>query len=224
MTFPFPAAAPPTFFSAGAFTYVGADRTASSDGDLIVLLQYAATSTAPALPTGYTSVVTVVVNGGRENAEGEWSVYGYASMRVCYATSSSATRTTAISGTGYKTLVIASPFGSGANTVTVTSVPAGSVSTEGYGEAVGFLEVGVDSGSATTTPSANSSFTAGTVDATSRDYFIQHNASAGRDAFGNYDAEVSFWDGNFTANSTATLVSGTGVESTSVQWFALGIS
>ena len=224
MTFPFPVAAPPTFFSAGAFTYVGADRTASADGDLIVLLQYAATATAPALPTGYTSVVTAAVSGARENAEGEWSTDGYASMRVCYATSSSATRTTSISGTGYKTLVIASPFGSGTNTVTVTPVAAGSVSTAGYGGAVGFLEVGVDSASVTMSPSADSSYTAGTVDSTARDYFIQHNASAGRDAQGAYDAEVSFWDGNYAASSTATLVSGTGVETTSVAWFALGIS
>lgn len=231
MTFPFPAAAPPNLRVAGALTYVGTDRATSADGDIIYIIQ-AVTGTGsgpniPATPTGYTAVTSGNYFGYGETDGGDFN-YAYVSWKICYAISSSGTRTTGITGL-VKTLVAGSPYGSGGGTISRSDVSAGSISTSGYNDCVGFIEIGV-TGASTAGAFATATYTPGTIDAASRDqgvsqsYAVVGSGGSGR-SYGVVDMQVSFWDGNYVPSNSVTLTSGSGDKAyTSTYWHALSLT
>ena len=231
MTFPFPAAAPPNLRVAGALTYVGTDRTTSADGDIIYIVQAvigAGTGpNIPATPTGYTAVTSGNYYGYGETAGGDFN-YQYVSWKICYAISSSGTRTTGITSL-VKTMVVGSPYGSGAATISRSDVSAGSVFTSGYSDCVGFIEIGV-TGQSLGGFSSTVTYTPGTVDEASRDQGVSQSyavAGSGGESksYGVVDMEISLWDGNYVPDGSVTLTSGSGSRpTTSTYWHALSLA
>jgi hypothetical protein len=216
---------------AGALTYVGTDRTTSGDGDIIYIIQ-AVTGTGtgpnvPATPTGYTAVASGNYYGYGETGGGDFN-YAYVSWKICYAISSSGTRTTGITGL-VKTMVVGSPYGSGAATISRSDVSAGSVSTSGYSDCVGFIEIGV-TGESTGGFSSTVTYTPGTVDGASRDQGVSQSyvvAGLGGEStsYGVVDMEISLWDGNYVPDGSVTLTSGSGSRpTTSAYWHALSLA
>lgn len=190
----------------GPLTYVGADRTASLDGDLIFVIQHATSSSPPTTPTGYTSLAsgTAMASGVKQGAP----EYAYVSFRVSAAVSSSAVRSASVSGL-VRTLVVGGPDGSGSKTLDWSTLGStGSTDVSGFNRSCGLLQVAT----AIDNNATGANAVPGTVDGVARDNYVQYAASAsaggggeeGEVGVASYDVEVSFWNGNFIPDSPVT--------------------
>jgi hypothetical protein len=123
-------------------------------------------------------------------------------------------------------LVVGSPYGSGSSALSASTVSPGTVSTSGYNECVGFVEIGV-TGQSTGGSFYTANYVPGSVDSASRDQGVNYVVAVGRDDQGSFDAEISLWQGNYVPNNSATLASGSGSDpddTTSTVWHALSLA
>lgn len=205
----------------GSLVYVGSYSSiaGSTDGDLIWLTIYTTTSstgfsypgTAPALPSGFTNITSGTYYAQASAGEGQY-VFNGVNYRMCYATSSSTTRSSATSASGTKTgMVYRCPSGTGSGPLQVVAASAGTISLSGSTYLASIVYAGLQraASSTTTVPDA----TVNSATATRQSESVGSNASGPRAVAMDYQV----WESNYLPASSVSASS----SATENYWFVV---